>query len=87
MFDMGRYQMLVSSKGIQAARGCDDDVRALCLVLEDLCILLNRRAAIESADANVGHVLSEAVVFVPNLERQLSGVAKHEHRDLAVDGL
>ena len=87
VFDVRRYQVLVSREGVQAAGGCNDDVRASGFILQDLRILLDGRATIERAYTDVGHILCEPVILVPNLERQFSGVAKDEDRHLSVDGL
>lgn len=57
------------------------------LVLQDLGILLNGSATIEYAGLDVGHVFGESVVFVANLEGQLTGVAHDQNRTLAGDRL
>jgi hypothetical protein len=57
------------------------------LVLKQLGILLNGSATVENASLNIGHVLAEAVVFVPNLESKLAGVAHNQHGALSSDRL
>ena len=79
--------MLVANKGVQAARGADNDVGVRILVLEQLRILLNGSAAVENASLDVGHVLAEAVVLVADLESKLARVAHNQHGALSGDGL
>ena len=87
MLDFGSVENLVSDESVEAAWGGDHDVRALCLVAEEVCILCNRSATEESADTDVGHVLGETSILVLDLESELPSVAQNNDRHLAVDRL
>lgn len=79
--------MLVANKGVETTGSSDDDVGVSLLVLQNLGILLDGSATVEDAGLDVGHVLGEPVVFVADLEGQLTGVAHDQNGALAGDGL
>ena len=85
--DASKAQDLITDKRVQTARRSYDDVRAGILVLDNLDILLDGGTTVEHASLDVRHVLAEPVVLVSDLERELTGVAHNQDRDLAVDGL
>lgn len=76
---------LVSEQGEDATRSAHNDVRAI--ILQDFMILLNADTAIEDASLHSGHVLTEAFIFILDLESQFTSVAEDEDRYLARDGL
>jgi hypothetical protein len=61
-------------------------MRTSLLVLDQLDILLNRRATIKHGCPDIGQVLAESRVLVPNLECEFAGMAEDEDRDFAVGG-
>jgi len=83
--DASQTQMLIPNERIKTPRGCDDDVRVLILVLEDLDILLHRRTSIEDRSPHVRHVLTEPRVLVLDLVCQLSCVAHDQDGRLPGD--
>jgi hypothetical protein len=85
--DVSKTQVLVADKGVETARGADNDVGVSLLVLEDLGILLDGSAAVEDASLDVGHVLAESVVLVADLESQLTSMAHNQDRALSGDRL
>lgn len=85
MLDILRIEDFIAGKGVEAARGGDDDVGALCLVTEEFSILANGRATEERADADVGHVLRKPRVLVLDLERELAGVTEDNDGNFAID--
>lgn len=87
MLDAAGLHGLVADKGVHATWGTDDDVGALCLVLENGLVLGDGCATVEDRGADLGHVLGEASVLVADLEGELSRVAQDDDRDLAIDGL
>jgi hypothetical protein len=87
VLDVLGLQDFLASESVQATGGGDDDVRALSLVFEHLRILLDRGAAEEGGDADVGHVLGETRVLVLDLVRELTRVAENDDRHLSIDGL
>lgn len=87
MFDFGGIESLVSGQGVETTGSGNDDMGALCFVPKQLYVLRDGGSAVEGVDANIGHVLREASVFVFDLEGKLTSVTKHEHGDLAVDRL
>lgn len=87
MFDVLGIQNLVADEGVKTAGGSDDNVGALCLVLDELGVLGHGSATKERVDAHVGHVLRETRVLVLDLVGKLTRVAQNDHRDLAIDWL
>lgn len=84
--DGGSVQSLVSNQSVQSTGGSDNDVRALCLVLQDFLVLLDGGSTVKDTGLDGGHVLGESGKFVLDLEGQFSGVTENDARDLAVDG-
>lgn len=84
--DSGSVQSLVTNQSIQSTGGSDNDVRALCLVLQDFLVLLDGGSTVKDTGLDGGHVLGESGKFVLDLEGQFSGVTENDARDLAVDG-
>jgi hypothetical protein len=70
VLEVGEAQVLVADEGVDTTGRADDDVRMGVLVAEHLDILLHRSSSVEE--------LGEAVVLVPNLVGQLTGVAHDE---------
>lgn len=87
VFDFGGVQGLVPNKRIETSRGGDHNVRAFCLLAEELGVLGDGSTTEESVNADLWNVLGEPGIFVLNLERQLASVTHHEDRDLAVHWL
>jgi hypothetical protein len=85
--DAAKAQSLVADKSLKTTRSADNDVRASLLVLQGLDIRLDGGTAIEHTSLDVRHVLAEAVILVPNLVGQLTGVAHDNDRDLSVHRL
>lgn len=85
--DTAKAKMLVANQGVETTGGRNDDVRVLLFVLQDLNVLLHRRAAVEDRGLDVRHVLAEPGVLVLDLIRQLAGVAHHQNGSLAGDRL
>ena len=79
-------KVFIADQSIQTTRGADNNVGVRLLVFENLGILLDRSAAVENTSLDVWHVLAEAVVLIPDLERQLTCVAHNQHRALPSDG-
>lgn len=86
MLDAFGIECFVSHEPIETAGRRNDDVRALCLVLEDLDVLGDWGSTVEHGGPHVGHVLGESPVLVFNLVGQFTSVAHDEDGDFAVDG-
>ena len=78
---------LVPCKSIQTAWRGHNDMRAFAFVAEYFSVLCDWRTAIKSVDTNIGHVFSEAGVFVFYLESQLPSMTKHENRHFSIHRL
>jgi hypothetical protein len=62
-------------------------MRTSLLILDQLDILLNRRATVKHRRPDIRQVLAESRILVPDLEGEFTGMAEHKHGDFAVDGL
>src|SRR5438046_1569728 len=60
MLDFLRIEVFVAGQGIETTRGGNDDMRALCLVLEELDVLGDWGATKHDRSAHIGHVSREA---------------------------
>lgn len=85
VLDFLGVEVLVAGQCVESTGGSHDDVGALCLVLEELDIFCNRGSTEYNASADIWHVSRETDIFVADLVSQLSCVAKHNNRHLAVD--
>jgi len=85
--DGPQTELLVANQSIQAARGRNDDVRMRLLVGQHLLVLLDVGSAIEDGRLDLRHVFGEAVIFVLDLEGQLTSVAHDEDRGFSGDGV
>ena len=73
VLDALEVERLGADEAEDAARGADDDVRAV--LLQGLLVLVDGHAAEEDGDLEVLHVLGEALVLLGDLEGQLARVA------------
>lgn len=79
MFLAFGIQDWISHKGVQpVARCCDNNMWALGLISKYFGVFSYRCTAIECADADVGHVLSESGIFVHDLECKFTGVTENQ---------
>jgi hypothetical protein len=85
MTNASKPKLLVANKRIKPSGSCDNDVRMCILVVENLDILLDRRATVKDHGLDVWHILGESDVLVTNLIRQFARVAHDEDRCLAGD--
>lgn len=87
MFHVFRIQNFVTGEGVESTGCRNDDMRALVLVAKNFSIFSDGCATIEGADADIGHILGEAGVFVFYLKGKFPGMAKDDHRNFAIDRL
>jgi hypothetical protein len=74
MLQVRKTQVPITHKRVNTTRGTDDDVRVCILVAEELDVFLNWSSTVEDADLHIGQELGEAVILVPDLVGQLTGV-------------
>lgn len=87
VLDAARFEALVADKSVHSARRANNDVRTLCLVLEDGLVGGHGRAAVEDRGADVWHILGEARVLISDLVRELARVAEDDDAHFSVLGL
>ena len=87
VLDAAGAQVLVADERVQTARRGDDDVRASRLLLEDIDVGLDGRAAVEGRGPDVWQVLAEPRVLVADLEGELARVTENDDGDLAINRL
>lgn len=75
MLQVSEAKMPVAHKRVDTTWRADNDVRVGVLVAEQLDVLLHWSSAVEDTDLDIGQELGEAVVLVPNLVRQFTGMA------------
>ena len=80
VFDVLEVEVPGSDQSHQPTGCSDHDVRTVGA--QHLLVLLHRHSAEEDGDLDVAHVLGEALVLLADLECQLPGVARHQHRHL-----
>lgn len=85
MFHVFRVQDLIPNKGVQSTGCGNNDMWAFALVPQIFSILGYRSAAIESADADIRHILGKSSVFVLDLESKFPCMTQDQNRDLAID--
>ena len=84
--DVGKAQLLLSHEGVEAAWRGHDDVWMGFLVRKDFDVLLHRGAAIKDASLDLRKILAEAIVLVPDLICQFTGVTHDKHTALSRNG-
>ena len=87
MFHVFRVEDLIPCKGVQSTGCGNNDMWAFALVPQIFSIFGYRGAAIESADADIRHVLGKASVFVLDLESKFPRMTQDQNRNLAIDRL
>jgi hypothetical protein len=85
--DVPQPKLLVADESIQTSGSGHDDMRMGIFVRENLVILRNGGTTVEDGSLDLRHVPAEARILVLDLVSELSSVAHHQHRGLAVDGL
>jgi len=79
--------VLVPNQTVQPPGRSNYDMRTGIRILDQVNILLNRRAAVKNSRPNFRHILAESRVFIPDLKGEFTGVTKNENRDFSVHGL
>ena len=75
VLQVGKTEVLVANKGVDATGRSDNDVGVGVLVAKELNVLLYRGSSIEDTDLDVGQELGETIVLVADLVGQLTSVA------------
>lgn len=75
VLQIGKTEVLVANKGVDATGCSDNDVGVRVLVAKELNVLLYGGSSVEDTDLDVGQELGKAVVLVADLVGQLTGVA------------
>lgn len=85
--DVAQVEVLIADQSIQTTGGGNDDVGVGVLVRQNLDILLDGSTTVEDRSLDVRQILGETGVLVLDLVGELTGVAHHENRALAGNGL
>jgi hypothetical protein len=80
VLQVGKAKVSVTDERVDTSRCADNDVRVGVFVSKKLDVLLHRCSSVENADLDVGQELREAVVLVPDLVGQFTGMAHYENR-------
>lgn len=73
--NVAEAELRVANKGVQTARGANNNVRNRILVGEELDVFVDWRSAVEDTRFHVRHPFLEASVLIADLVSQLTGVA------------
>lgn len=82
MFEIFQVKLLVANERENSARCADHNMWRHCL--QSLFVLLHWHATEEHPNFNAGHVLAETLVFLADLEGQLTSVAHNQNVDIVV---
>mmetsp|Transcript_27757 Transcript_27757/g.44424 ORF Transcript_27757/g.44424 Transcript_27757/m.44424 type:complete len:284 (-) Transcript_27757:628-1479(-) len=83
VFDMAEiHDLVLNSKLEHSSRSTNDNVRTV--VLQQVSVLLSRDTSKEHCALHILQVLAKSLIFVVDLESQLSCVAQHNHCNLVV---
>ena len=80
-------ELFLSDQRVETARCSDDNMWVSLLILQHLLVLLDIGTAVEHSRLDLWHVLAEALIFVADLECELTRVAHDEDRGFASDWL
>lgn len=85
--DTSQSKLLLTHESVQATRSRDNDVWVCRLVAEQLLVLLDVSATVKDLGLDFRHVLAKPLVFILDLERELTRVAHDQNADFAIDWL
>lgn len=84
--DLARIQTIIPHQPVQPPRRPHHNMRALCLIRQNLLISLDRRPPVKHARPNIRHVLCESVELVLDLKGEFSSVTQDDGRDFSFGG-
>jgi hypothetical protein len=85
MFQVLQVELLVANEGEDSAGCANDNVR--CHGLESFLVLLDWHSSEEDANLDSRHVLAETLVFLADLEGQLTSVTHDEDENVVIGRL